>query len=306
MKCFLHIGTEKTATTTIQKFFHLNRKYLRTKGCLYSQSTGKINNRAFPVAAYELARRDDFTRRHKIQTNEALQELQQNIIKRVKDEIGSARNEPDFIIFSSEHFQSRLTKVSEIQRLKDILYGLGITDISVIVYLRSPADLASSLYSTSVRAGAIIESPPLPSDPYWNNVCNHKRTIENFGYVFGEQAVIPKLFQKSEFPNESIILDILNVVGLAVNQKLRMPNNQNEGLSIKAIKVLRGVNRTLPAYLFNRPNFIREFIARCIPLFLRGPKYVMSESLREKYDVEFSESNEWVRKKYFPARENLF
>ena len=45
MKAIIHIGTEKTGTTTIQEFLHLNRSKLANQGVAYLQSPGLRNNR---------------------------------------------------------------------------------------------------------------------------------------------------------------------------------------------------------------------------------------------------------------------
>ena len=156
MKCFLHIGTEKTATTTIQNFLHLNRENLLSKGFIYPESVGKKNNRALSIAAYNSGRRDNLTKLKQLDSDDKLLEFQEQTVQKLRQEVSNVET-ASTIIFSSEFFQSRLTKISEIERLKEILKGLGVTDISVIVYLRRPADIANSLYSTAIRNGSILE-----------------------------------------------------------------------------------------------------------------------------------------------------
>jgi len=143
MKCYLHIGTEKTATKTLQSFLYINKEKLAGYGFGYTKSAGLIDDRKLPVAAYDLHRRDDHTRMANINSDEDLHNYQQKIISDLKKEIKEI-SLPN-IIFSSEHIQSRLKSAGEIQRLKDILSALGFNDISVIVYLRNPADIANSL-----------------------------------------------------------------------------------------------------------------------------------------------------------------
>lgn len=218
MKCFLHIGTEKTATTTIQNFFDMNRSKLLEKGFIYTKSTGKTNNRALSVAAYNLHRRDEFTEMLRLDTDEKLKLFQEQTIYNLIEEIEKAKknNSEKKIIFSSEHLQSRLTDIKEIERLKKIIHEIGVIDTVVIVYLRRPADIANSLYSEKIKAGGVLEKPPLPKEsPYFYNVCNHKKTLEKFGSVFGESAIIPKVFGKNEFKNGSIIDDILYLFGVS-------------------------------------------------------------------------------------------
>ena len=38
----------------------------------------------------------------------------------------------------------------------------------------------------------------------------------------------------------------------------------------------------------------------------KGPRYVMSPEIYERYEEAFAASNEWVRAKYFPERKSLF
>lgn len=308
MKCYIHIGTEKTATTTIQNFFNINRIKLLENGCIFTQRAGMANNRRLSVAAYNLDRRDDFTQNHELDSDIKLKSFQEQSIKILKEEIESLKLENrnvKSIIFSSEHIQSRLTDVREINRLKEILNSLGFFDVSIVLYLRRPADIANSLYSTSIKAGSSAACPPGPNVPYWNNVCNHKLTIEKFSSVFGGSAIIPRLFDKGEFVNGSVIDDFLSVIGVP-NEGYHVPKNANESLSILGINLLRRVNKEIPTYVDNKPNKIRANIISYFEKHFSDSKYIMQSKLYEEYDFEFRESNEWVRRNYFPAREELF
>jgi hypothetical protein len=307
MKCFLHIGTEKTATTTIQAFFQANAKKLLDQGFIYTKSAGVGNNRALPVAAYDPQRRDAFTRRQKITSDKQFLEFQQGVVKNLKLEIDGLNKNADTIIFSSEHIQSRLTNPSELFRLKAILQALGATDITVIIYLRRPAEIANSLYSTAIKCGEQMwETPPPPDNPYFNNVCNHQQTLLKYAAVFSRSAIVPRLFDKAEFVNQSIIDDILSVIGIPESSDYNMPKNRNEGLSPLGIKLLRSLNKAIPTLLRNQPNPLRaDLVAYVVRNFSNG-RYVMPKSLYEAYDQAFQESNEWVRDEYFPERQHLF
>ncbi|MDC7218882.1 MAG: hypothetical protein PQJ59_03015 [Spirochaetales bacterium] len=308
MKCFVHIGTEKTATTTIQKFFHLNKEIMLNNGYIYTQSTGSPNNRGLSVAAYNLSRRDDFTRQHKLDSDQELLLFQNKMILKLKKEINLIMKDfPDSgtIIFSSEHFQSRLTDINEIIKLKKILNEFNIDDIKIILYLRRPADIANSLYSTAIRSGSTIEAPHYPNNPYWNNVCNHRRTIERFSTVFGDKNIIPRIFDKKEFVNGSIIDDILSIIDMP-NRDYIYPKNANESLSALGVEILRRLNNIVPMWIKNKPNKNRANLVSYIQRHFSDSKYIMPEKLYEAYDLEFEASNEWVRNKYFPNRKTLF
>ena len=51
LKLYLHIGTAKTATTSIQEVLFQNRELLNSHGCHFLQCGGKRNNIAFTAYA---------------------------------------------------------------------------------------------------------------------------------------------------------------------------------------------------------------------------------------------------------------
>ena len=87
MKCFLHIGTEKTATTTLQNFLHLNRDKFAKYGFLLPKNAGYPNNYKLPILAYNNHRRDDLTNINGIYTEESLIQFQKKINEGLKTEI---------------------------------------------------------------------------------------------------------------------------------------------------------------------------------------------------------------------------
>lgn len=308
MKCYLHIGTEKTATSTLQEFFHLNRTEFLKDGLIYTKRAGIKNNRKLSVAAYNLDKRDDFTKNVGISSNNQLREFQKKTLNAIRQEIKNlnSSNSNLGIIFSSEHFQSRLLSLEEIKRLKDILTSFGIDEYVVIVYLRNPVLLANSLYSTSVKAGSVLEQPPSPDNSYYQNICNHKNTIQKFASVFGESAICPKIFDESEFKNGSIIQDFLEILNLSVDSNYKIPDNKNLSLSHLNLQILRRINKLIPSYIDDQPNPVRANIVSFFQSHESEIKYVMPSAIAEQYEKAFKASNQWVRNTYFPDRKNLF
>lgn len=304
MKCYLHIGTEKTATTTLQTFLDLNKDKFNKYGYAYTKNAGQINNYKLAMAAYSIDKRDDLTNLNILYSDSDLLEFQKKIIYKLKKEITSIA-QPN-IIFSSEHIQSRLTKLSDLERLKAILLNLGIDDVSVIVYLRNPVEIASSLYSTAIINGHTFNEPPAPTNNYFNNICNHKSTLEKFGLVFGKQAIIPRIFDKNEFINGSILKDFTELIGIPWDDDYQIPDNQNESLSTLGLEVLRRFNQKVPLFVNKKINPVRNNIVKYFHDYFNDNKYQMPKHLHNKYENEFKESNEWVRENWFPTRPYLF
>lgn len=307
MKCIVHIGTEKTATTTLQSFCNINRKKLYKNKCIYTKSAGNTNNKKLTVAAYNLDRRDHLTRKLGVYTNQELQNLQTKIISNLKQELSELVSPKiSKIVFSSEHIQSRLTTVEEVKRLKTILNDLGFDDISILIYLREPAYIANSSYSTSIKSGSTIASPPPPTDNYYNNICNHKNTLKLFASVFGESSIIPRIFERNELINGSIIDDFLSTIELPNLKDYQLPTNRNESLSMTGIEILRRFNQKIPHFIDSKVNPLRGDIVQYIQKHYADEKYVMSNELFKQYHDAFQASNEWVRKKYFSEKKSLF
>jgi hypothetical protein len=304
MKCYLHIGTEKTGTSTLQAFLDQNREGLRKSGFAFTQSAGRRNNMNLLVAAYKLERRDDLTSTAGVQSNEELLDFQEKTIAGLRAEL--AEMACDNMIFSSEHIQSRLTEIAEIHRLKDILLALGATDIRVVVYLRNPAEIANSLYSTLIKSGSTVKQPCAPQNSYFHNVCNHRGTLQRYASVFGQEALMPRLFHPDELLNGSIVDDFTNAIGLPLAADYLMPERLNESLSATGIQILRRVNEIIPIGVGDQINPARIGIVRHFEEHFGGEKYSMPNRLYKKYVAAFRESNEWVRRNWFPAREILF
>ena len=303
MKCYLHIGTEKTATTLLQHFLADNRKYLLETGYAYLKSAGLPNNRRLTVAAFNPDRRDRFTLANHIEDNQSLLELQKDIITEIKRELMSAPVQS--VIFSSEHIHSRLTTIDEINRLKSILIHLGIKETRVIVYLRNPVDIAHSLYSTAIKCGSKSKNPHHAKNPKIAHLCNHKKTLENFSSVFGKKNIEVGIFEKDYFHNESIIEDFAKKIKLPWSNTLIIPQEKNKSLSKIGLEQLLKINNSIPLVANNKDTLFRE---QLINLFEKNfpEQQKKSKKLTEEYEAEYQDSNEWVRKNWFPERKKLF
>jgi len=300
MECFLHVGPEKTGTTTIQEFLFINKEMLLENNFLFCSSTGVKNDTKLAVAAYSASRRDEFTTTIKLDSE--LKKYQDEIIFNLQAEIKACRkNVPDLkLIFSSEHIQARLTTLVELNRLKEIIFQLGVVKINVIVYLRRPSDVAQSLFSTALKCGNKLSEVPEPSQKYFNNACNHKRTIERLVHVFGLDNVNIKIFEKGELINGSVVDDFIEAMHLEKDKNYIFPVNKNESLSNLAVQVVCSINKLKEIDVPN--SEIIKYVSGCFD----GGKFLMSNQLHAKYENEFFESNEWVRTQYFPEKDTLF
>jgi hypothetical protein len=307
MKCIVHIGTEKTGTKTIQEFLHINREALMRQGFAFAQSAGPRNDERLALAAYSPDRIDFLRKQKGLASERRLEQHRHELFAELQAElreIGPGRT----VLFSSELIQSRLRTDDELKRLKALLNSLGFTDICVLVYLRRPVDIATSLYSTAVTNG-ITDEPPPPEDEYFGNICDHRRTLLRFRAVFGDASVVPRIHEPGAFVGGTLLTDFMDSIGLAdAGGELQYPSPQNPSLPRLAIELLRRINRDVPMLDENdRPNRVRIGLVKMVrSAFDSGPRYSLSPELRRAYENAFRDGNEWVRREYFPDREQLF
>jgi hypothetical protein len=308
-KITLHIGAEKTGSTSIQAFLGLNRDLLLKQGVFIPDflTTGKDpngqNHRKLPVIALNPDKKDDLF---------VLMELtdphkRKSAIQKWKEEFLAAAMEsthPHWIV-SSEHMQSRLTTIEEVRRLKSLLSG-SFSEVEVLLYIRKPINAAASLWSTLIKGGNAISEFPLPDNWRVENNCNYKEIIERWQVVFND-AVKVRLFQKSSYHDGDLIKDFCHATGIQANESFDFPPTKNETLSGEAIRILSKLNKEIPMQKKKKLNPVRGNLNRfIIKHFSNFPKFLPAKEMTEAYASYYKDSDEWVRSKFFPDRKSLF
>ena len=146
-------------------------------------------------------------------------------------------------------------------------------------------------------------------EEYWNNLCDHRESLQRFRRVFGKSSVIPRLFISDSFVDNSLIMDFLHAAHIKLPKKsFRFPSRQNESISALGLEILRKLNMQQPMFLDDGTlNPIRVGVPKLFQsIFTKGTKFRISSELANEYRLAYSTSNEWVRREYFPEREKLF
>tara|TARA_B100001093_G_scaffold363533_1_gene348285 strand:+ start:455 stop:1528 length:1074 start_codon:yes stop_codon:yes gene_type:complete len=309
----LHIGTQKTGTTSIQKCFKINRKLLASKN-IFSPKTLDIGNGhhrwitaisnnekyvdAF-IANQQFKTTDDRRKKIEQKTNE--------FIKEVKD------GENGKWIISCEHAQSELKTKEEIQRLKNILEKL-FEKITIILYIRKPISSTISMWSTDIKYGARYSEMPDPTKPFFENIVNHKKTLEKWISIFSKKQILVRRFQSKDFRNGSLIEDFFYAAGIEFKKDYVMPEKENQSLSFLGIKSLGYINEFIPFFKKDEEyihgvsrNKERSILMHYIEKFTsKDQKYLPRKEMYFKYEKYYEDSSEWVRKEFFPEDSTLW
>jgi len=308
MDLILHIGTEKTGTTSIQQYLLKNTDALRGEKILLPLSImhGKSGNhrRLVSFAANEDAE-DDFYRMTGLVCLEERQR-QVAIWKKSFDQELIESHDCHTAIISSEHIHSRLRHFTELNKFRDYIQS-RFQKIEIVVYLRDPLETVLSSISTSVKSGSSRSNIPLPTNPRWNFLVHHKNTLRTWRSLFPQSTITPRIFSQQHLQHGDILADFSMVCNLDITKLVRV-NLQNQSLNWLGTELLAKLNSVLPAHMPEGGlNPVRsEMLSLFSEAFQRPPMMTPSSEVIERYHEAFLESNEWVRLNYFPHLSELF
>ncbi|QYZ67199.1 MAG: hypothetical protein NV67_03355 [Gammaproteobacteria bacterium (ex Lamellibrachia satsuma)] len=306
-RCVLHIGTEKTGTTTIQRFLAVNRTALARDGVIYPSATGKNGGTqwGFVACAQNKPWETDggvALGIHSASDQELYREaLRDNLLREF-----AAAPEANVLVISSEHLHSRLFGKETIARLKAFLEP-WVERFEIVLYLRRQDRVAVSLYSTKIKSGnptpILFPGAPKGPVPYY---FDYDKIYDNWCAVFGEETLMVRLFSPREWEQGDLVHDFCAVCGLHPEGK-RMPVVENESLNQMGADFLLEVNRKMPRMVEGQRNKERDAVTRLISELCHGKNYPASRKEAMKFYHRYLECNARIKEKAFPDRsESLF
>ncbi len=302
----LHIGTEKTGTTSLQADLYANRDALAAQGVGLLSAADTPNNRR--IASYARMRpAHEFYDLQLARTGENWREVLQQA---VRAEIQAMPASMHSVIVTSEHLQSRLNTVEEVQRVADLFAGL-FEQVKVIVYLRRQDRLATSLYSTALRGGWAYDTPftdgaPVTQDLYYN----YAELLKRWAQVFGAANINVRLFEPKKFVGGQLHSDFCHACGLPeVAAHMKLGPARNEALPAVVATAVLAFNRAMAGQgvLKEDPQavLLRERIISNLSPRFAGPPPAVAKKPAQRFLAKFSASNQAVARQWF-GREQLF
>ncbi|MEO1309847.1 MAG: hypothetical protein AAFV51_02620 [Pseudomonadota bacterium] len=299
----VHIGVEKTGTTSVQAFLAANRARLAAAGVLYPECLGRETHIGLPAYAQADERRDDARRYFGIEPGaDAVEDLRARLETELAHEVEAVS--PRTILLSSEHLHSRLHTVEEKRRLRAFLEPFA-ERIEILCYLRRQDELALSLYSTALRFQKADAASPLPKPgpktPYYYD---YDRMLGEYAEAFGEDAVTVRIYERAALEGDDIISDFRAAAGLGDDLDLKPVPRRNVSLSAPAQRFLASLNRlTEPGEDQKR---VRGNAVQLLETFFAGRGRTVTRAEAEAFLMRFAEINERVRSRWTPDRETLF
>lgn len=280
----LHIGAEKTGTTSIQSWLADHRALWERVGVLYPRAAGTRNHMRLARWAHDEAAGAPGGP-HAAFPSELAEEC--------------ARTRAHTIVLSNEHCHSRLTGIAQIRRLLNLLSQLG-EEIRVVLYLRRQDRLAVSLFSTALKMGHAPNTilPSLEQGlPYYYDF---RAIVRNWATVFGTDRLLVRRFAGAAFEGGSLLNDFAAAAGLPTNVGIPEPPRENESLTELAQRFLFALNSITPKPRPRNDDVYRRDIVESLTKRYSGRGMQPSRMEAERFYAPFREGNEQVRRACFP------
>jgi hypothetical protein len=211
---FIHVGTHKTGTSAVQRFFMSNRDALRSRGVHYVE-TGL---READFAHYDLAR-------------SVAQGPSSDLWTKLRAEVGAGRDMTHVI--SCEAFWKE-----DPRSVRQCCAGIG--PIKVLAYLRRQDNFFESLYKHHIKLGGSMSFDEFFSKR--KKAGDYLAVLEKWEHSFGNDHLVVKHY---DTPSGSIniVEDMLRTLGMTADPSLVRPPRTNSSPRAELLPILRALHK---------------------------------------------------------------
>jgi len=251
MKLILHIGSEKTGTSSIQSSLAKLREGLAEQSILYSRELGNKSHIGLINSFQKLSCIDELRRMCGLYNKAQVLFYKKTILSKFLQELEISR--PDLVVLSNEHLSSRLNTHEEISELAAFLKPL-FTEIEVVLYVRKQDDLLISQHKSEVFFGNKYEKFSVPEEGSAPIFYDFKKVVELWCAGFGRDSLTLVDYHK-------VKSDLLTGFFALLNFKL--PDdfevvNENKSLDGVTAEYVRHLNEFIPGHISTGYNKARD------------------------------------------------
>jgi hypothetical protein len=223
---YLHIGLEKTGTTSIQDFLDLNAARFAKDGVFIPRSLGWKNHKKLAAYSFEAGSNDIAVTSNGIGPEEGDMAAFREGLETAFDEDFETSSARKLGIISSEDL-SRLFKPSEVRRAVDFVRRY-CDELKVVVFMRRQDLLASSRHYSLVLGGGnptrVLPGANEPGQRYYDYHATMMPWIETVGVQNVLLQRFPENSAKEKFDSVSVFADLL---GLKLTKAYKRGDHQH-------------------------------------------------------------------------------
>lgn len=286
-KVYLHVGMQKTGTSSIQSTLATNRDLLKKNSYLYPQSWSNWHVKEVGALLYKEKEEE---RRNILLRKKYTEKDREKIILTLKNEISSSNCEN--LILSAENII--LFSYEGIEKIKSIITKeLGVSDIKIIISIRNILYFMNSITQQTIKSLFEVNYVEL------NKKYTYYNQINKFAEVFGKDNLIVYDF-------ESTVKHTFGVVGCFLEKinfnkeslKFLKIVKTNEGISDIACEIIDFINTKEPLVCNNdisKKRFLGD--TKMIEKF-SGGKFIIEKKFQKEIIEKSLKDRVWLKENY--------
>ncbi len=301
MDCVLHIGLEKTGTTSIQHCLAKNRNQLKSQGILYPACLGEFGHVKLAAYAADEEKICDIRTGLGIKSPKEVLRFRQNVCLQLEREMTQGKYTT--LLLSNENLSSRLHGKSEIRRLEQLV-RFFCNKVTVYVYLRRQSDMYNSAVSTAISSNCSMDAnvmtlPDFNSDAFQFRY-NYWDLLQRWEAVFGRENIVVRLYEKEMLYNDNVVDDFFHTVQLDFVCETRTYSNKS--MHKEKLLFLYNLNKFFPRIGDKKNNPFYKHVLDAVEC-IQEDTPVFEVSMSETIDAYFEDSNKEIARAYFDAEE---
>lgn len=302
---YLHIGTSKTGTTTIQTYCGINREQLKSKGVLfpimpyhYDRITKNRNGHFLYAMIYENGVRN--------------KEKEKQVLKQDLDYIVDCFKDYDNVLLSEESiWWATATRRKGLWKYLQEHSQQNNYQVKIIVYLRRQDQFMMSRYNQIIKTdtgGGTQRFYEYFKDMNGKYKCvmNYRQRLDYMAKFFPKENIVVKRFDRSYFYNGDLNADFLHILGVEIDDTFaELPKDENLGISVQSGELKRVLNR-LGTMTFAENQKLLQMLNECEELLPKREVSIMTTEHIEKFMKKFIDDNESIAVDYIGDGKPMF
>lgn len=302
---YIHIGTSKTGTTTIQTYCGINREQLKSKGVL------------FPIMPYHYDRITENRNGHFLYANiyengVRNKEKEEQVLKQELDYIVDCFKEYDNVLLSEESiWWATATRRKGLWKYLQEHSQQNNYQVKIIVYLRRQDQFMMSRYNQIIKTdtgGGTQRFYEYFKDMNGKYKCvmNYRQRLDYMAKFFPKENIVVKRFDRSYFYNGDLNADFLHILGVEIDDTFaELPKDENLGISVQSGELKRVLNR-LGTMTFAENQKLLQMLNECEELLPKREVSIMTTEHIEKFMKKFIDDNESIAVDYIGDGKPMF
>ena len=302
---YIHIGTSKTGTTTIQTYCGINREQLKSKGVLfpimpyhYDRITENRNGHFLYAMIYENGVRN--------------KEKEKQVLKQELDYIVDCFKDYDNVLLSEESiWWATATRRKGLWKYLQEHSQQNNYQVKIIVYLRRQDQFMMSRYNQIIKTdtgGGTQRFYEYFKDMNGKYKCvmNYRQRLDYMAKFFPKENIVVKRFDRSYFYNGDLNADFLHILGVEIDDTFaELPKDENLGISVQSGELKRVLNR-LGTMTFAENQKLLQMLNECEELLPKREVSIMTTEHIEKFMKKFIDDNESIAVDYIGDGKPMF